>query len=195
MERNAVTHNNYRLGRLGEATINILSFFDKTPLKYIGSGYWAEKYGLKAKELIDNFEVEARELSYNKDEQGLENLISNNKKEVESLTFKIYGSWLLRFAPVMPLYIIGMGKLAKNMINTVNENISNNYLNYLVIGLGFMGLVTLGSFVLHDFACPSSIRKYLYYRENGDERMANILRWAGFDARPEFEKVSERYKK
>ena len=29
--------------------INTFDFFDRTPLKYCGSGFWVERYGLKAK--------------------------------------------------------------------------------------------------------------------------------------------------
>jgi len=57
-----------------------------------------------------------------------------------------------------------------------------------------MGLLAAGMFLLHDFACPSSIRKYLHYQDIGDERMCSILNWAGFNPEREFEKVSQNYK-
>lgn len=178
---------------LGKFIIKPLSFIDKTPLKYLGSGYWVEKYGLKSKEVIDKYEKEAEELKSDRKLSDLETLTLETKNDIIKLNLMGYGAWMLSFFPVVATSLLyGVGK-ASNLFDYINRSIETPFLGEMLGFLGAAGVLSLGTFVVHDFACPSSIRKYLNYLEKGDERMCNILNWAGFMPYSEFHRVAKKF--
>jgi hypothetical protein len=187
------TSEEYNLNRMGEITVKSLAFIDKTPLKYLGSGYWMEKYGLRAKRLIDEFESKADTLVEEGKTSELENLISEYKEEVKKTSRKGWSGWMLSYFPLLgSAFLYGILK-SEDFFNYVDGKINLPVAGEIIAGLGTSGILFAGVYLIHDFACPSSIRKHLHYKEIGDKRMCNILNWAGFDPRTEFKKVSQNY--
>ena len=191
-ENEEFNHEDYELSKLGKFG-NKLKFIDKTPLKYFGSGYWVEKYGLVAKNLIEEYEQKADKFVEEKNISELEELSQEYRGKVKKTTYNCYKNWIIRFFPLMPTTVISLANGGNSLFHFINNQIQTPYVGELLGGLSFGGIVLAGAFILHDFACPSSIRKYLHYRQEGDERMARILMWAGFNPSGEFERTSKKY--
>jgi hypothetical protein len=124
------------------------------PFKYFGNGYWVEKYARKSLEEIRSFEEKLRnpiqgDLLPEELEPVYEKLRWNDRK---SLLYGV-GAAMIPFglAIISPLYLAE----------------TNGDLYSL--------LMIPSTFLAHEYACPSSLRKYRSLFLNGEKELADIV--------------------
>lgn len=192
MNKKISTHNDCELSEFGKKDLERFGFFDEiVPFKYFCSGYWFEKYGLKAKKLINEFE-DCCNINKNKN-IGIEDLVERYGKDIKKVQNKALVTWGIAFATLLG-GIGGSIYLGREFL--VNQFDKVDPLNIDLALMGGLGLILYkgGANMIHYFACPSSVKKYLKYQEKGDERMRNILNWAGFSPMQEFNRVKFDFK-
>ena len=121
--------------------------FEKPPLKYMGSGYWSEKYARKSSKVIQEFETSLKN-NENVPKKDLAYLIKETEKKLRKNDLNIYKTW---FPSMIPLFLL----MPFAMIN------DKMFIPYIVL--------------FHEFACPSSLRKYYELKRKGENELAEIV--------------------
>ncbi len=124
--------------------------FEKTPLKYMGSGFWAEKYAKKSLQTIRGFEL-VLEKDDNISRSKLEKLLNKTENELKDNDFKMYEQWLFSWSPLV------FGFLA--LVFRFDD---------FKVALPYMCF-------MHEFACPSSLRKYRELEEREEYELAEVV--------------------
>lgn len=185
------SHDEFSLSPFGEKVVSAFSALDKTPLKHMASGYWVEKYGLKAKQDIEEFEQRARGTTA----EGLEYLTAQYEGRIKKHTRSAWLGWTGTFFPATIAMMSYASPKLQELNTTIQSYIENPFLAQATgAGAFLIGAASFAT-LFHDFACPSSIRKYLKYKEQGDDRMCNILYWAGFSPKREFQHTKKSLEK
>ena len=120
--------------------------FEKTPLKYIGSGYWSEKYAKDSLKIIHEYEKVS--IKSNISEEKRTELFKKTERKLAINDLKLYGNWMVCFSPLL----IGWFSIEMNLITS---------LSYFLL--------------IHEFACPSSIRKYYELKKRNENKLAGIV--------------------
>ena len=124
------------------------------PFKYFGSGYWGEKYARKSLEEIRNFEERLKE-------PIKEDLLSEELEHVyENLRWNDRKSLLYGIGAVMIPF--GLAIISPHYLAETN-------------GDPHSLLMIPSIFLAHEYACPSSLRKYRSLFLNGEKELADIV--------------------
>ena len=121
--------------------------FEKPPLKYMGAGYWSEKYARKSLKVIQEFEISLKN-SKSVPKKELTELIKEAERKLRKNDSNIYKTW---FPSMIPLFLL----MPFAMIN------DKTFIPYIIL--------------FHEFACPSSLRKYYELKGKGENELAGIV--------------------
>ena len=80
---------NYSFSRIGKIG-NIFSFLDFTPLTFLSAGYWANRYALEAKTIIESFEEAAKNHISKMEYIQLNILIDSTQEKLTILIKKLF---------------------------------------------------------------------------------------------------------